>query len=259
MTPSWGVAALAFAALALVVRLLFPGIFLSALAPMIGLGNRFSAAGYGVYAAFADTAALAARNQKLFEENSALSAENRALLERQKSLNELLGDSADAPAGISAGVVARPPASGYDALVVAAGTDAGVALGMEAFGRGGVPVGLVTGVTPSFSRVTLFSAPEMRTEGWIGDEHAPVTLLGNGAGGFSAVVPRSSGAAAGDLAYLPGPGALPAGTVARVDGDAAAPMEVLRVVPALNPFSITWVTLRATGAAFAATTSPDLP
>ena len=36
--------------------------------------------------------------------------------------------------GILAGVVARPPESPYDTLVLAAGKNAGVTLGMEVFG-----------------------------------------------------------------------------------------------------------------------------
>ena len=58
--------------------------------------------------------------------------------------------------GIIAGIVARPPASPYDTLVLSAGSEEGVTLGMEAFGAGGVPLGVVSSVLANFSRVTLF-------------------------------------------------------------------------------------------------------
>ncbi|HVM58748.1 MAG TPA: rod shape-determining protein MreC [Candidatus Paceibacterota bacterium] len=252
--PTWGAGALAFAVLALLARLIAPGAFLYAARPMLAIGNDLSAAGERVYSAFADTATLAAKNQKLFEENSALAAENRALLAELADVRGLGSPDASAksPAPLIAGVVSRPPTSAYDTLVAAAGRADGVFAGMEAFGAGGVPLGTVSAVTDSFSRVALFSSPQMRTQGWIGAHRIPVTIAGEGAGSFSASVSRDAQVAAGDAVYVPGPGALPIGTVARIDGDAAAPTETLRIAPAVNPFSITWVMLRDTGATFAA-------
>lgn len=252
--------ALAFALLSLLLRLALPGVFLSLAAPALSVGNGVSAFGSRFYSSFADTATLAAKNQKLFEENSALAAENRALL-AQLSDTSALGNPDDSPKAVpsvTAGVVSRPPTSAYDTLVVAAGTADGVSSGMEAFGAGGVPLGVVSSASGSFSRVTLFSAPQMRTQGWIGSHLVPVTVNGEGGGSFSASVSRDAQIAAGDAVYLPGPGALPIGTVARIDGDAAAPTEILRITFALNPFSIAWVTIRDTGAAFgaAATSTP---
>lgn len=249
---SWGVFALTLVIFMLLVRLLAPNVFLQAFAPVFRSAAALSATTHRLSAGFRDAAALALQNERLAEENAALSSENTALVAKTASLSALLGSSSKerAAPGILAGVVARPPESPYDTLVLAAGTKEGVALGMEVFGIGGVPLGIVSTVSDDFSRVTLFSSPSMTTHGWVGSEKLPLTIQGAGGGAFNASLARASGIAAGDTVFAPGPGALPIGTVTRVDGDPAIPEVVLRIQPALNVFSITWVVVRDAGKAF---------
>ena len=79
---------------------------------------------------------------------------------------------------------------------------------------------------------------------------------------MTASVPRSAGISVGDTVYAPGPGSLPIATVARVDSVPSSPAVTLRILPSLNLFSVTRVTLRDTGmtreSAFSSTT-PVLP
>jgi len=192
---------------------------------------------------FSDASALTAQNERLMQENAALVAENQALLQKAVATRDL-------PLGILAGVVARPPESPYDTLVLAAGTSAGVEPGQKAFGAGGVPLGIVSAVSDDFSRVTLFSAPDVVTSGWVGSASLPLSIKGAGAGVMGATASRSAAIAVGDTVFAPGPGQLPIGTVARIDSDPSSPVVTLRIKPALNLFSIAWVTLRDTGAGF---------
>ena len=107
---------------------------------------------HAFFNSFGNTATLALQNEKLMNENAALANENQALLKKTASISGLVPDTR----GIIAGIVARPPASPYDTLVLSAGSAEGVTLGMEAFGAGGVPLGVVSSVLANFSRVTLF-------------------------------------------------------------------------------------------------------
>lgn len=239
---SWGAVALAFAVLALLLRLLAPNLFLQIFTPAFRAAEDVSAGSHALLNSFRDVAALAAQNERLMRENEALASENRALMERSAEQGELRS-------GIVVGVVARPPASPYDTLVVAGGARLGIALGMEAFGAGNVPLGAVSSVSADFSRITLFSAPGAITHGWVGNAHTPITLLGEGGGAMSATLPRSAPVAVGDTVFVPGPGLLPVGRVERIDGDPASPGVALRIAPNANPFSIAWVELRDTGAA----------
>jgi len=139
----------------------------------------------------------------------------------------------------------------YDTLVLSAGTHAGINKGMGVYGVGGLPLGVVSGVTSDFSRATLFSSPGVSVAAWVGNDHTPITLVGAGGGAYTARLPRSASIAVGDAVFLSGPGAIPVGTVIRVGGEASDPLATLFIRPATNPFSITWVTLREVGATLA--------
>jgi cell shape-determining protein MreC len=228
---SAGLLALAAAVLVLFVflfRLFFPGAFFALVSPLWSLGNQASAGLSG--AGDADGA--------LLQENAELKNENEALKARLKDVGALEGIPTEA--GILAGVLARPPVSPYDTLVLAKGTDAGISLGDIVFAEG-VPVGRVVEAASGSSRARLYSSTGERTEGWLGEERVPVTLLGEGAGTFSATVARELIASEGDIVYFPGPGAFPAGVVRKVKRDAASPSASLSIEPLVNPFSLTYV------------------
>lgn len=244
----WSVGALLCALVLLAFRYALPGFFLRVTMPVSTAGATVAGAVHGVAVQFADAAALSKKVDALTQQNAALGAQNRALLQQVSSIASLASPATST--SIVAGVVARPPMSPYDTLVLAAGTAAGVSAGMEVFGPGNTPLGVVTSVTSAFSRATLFSAPGQTVLGWAGAQHVPVTLEGTGGGSFSAVLPRSAGVAAGDVVYVSGPGALPVGTVQSLSGDPSAPSVALDIVPALNLYTVTWVALRDTGVAF---------
>ncbi|OGG77914.1 hypothetical protein A3A36_02475 [Candidatus Kaiserbacteria bacterium RIFCSPLOWO2_01_FULL_52_12b] len=246
---SWGAAALAFAVLVLFVRLLAPNLFWYVATPVFRSADALATQGHSLLSRFGDATLLAAQNEQLAHQNVVLANENQTLSQKVESLLALLNPSATARnmKGILAGVIARPPESPYDTLVVAAGAEDGVVRGQEAFGPGGVPLGVVGAVLAHFSRVTLFSAPGRTTNGWIGRENLPLTIVGAGGGAFHASVARSAGIAVGDTVFVPGPGKLPIGVVSRIDSDPSSPVVILRIMPTLNLFSVTWVELRDTG------------
>ncbi len=246
---SWGALAFAFAVAMLLLRLLAPNLFWQAFAPVFQVSDTIGAKSHSFLTSFSDAAALAGQNEKLASENAALANQNAALLQKVANLSALLGDTgvAKSAPSILAGVVARPPESPYDTLVLAAGEKEGVVLGMEAFGDGGVPIGVVSKVESDFSRVTLFSSPGMLTSGSVGHGNLPLTLSGAGAGALTASAARAADVAVGDTVFVPGPGMLPIGSVVRIDSDPLSPGVTLRIKPAVNPFTLAWVQLRATG------------
>ncbi|MBU6490989.1 rod shape-determining protein MreC [Patescibacteria group bacterium] len=255
---SWGTLALAFALCALLVRLVAPNLFWQVFAPTFRVADTFAGEIRFLSDSLGNAAALSLQNDNLAKENAALADENKTLLKKVNDVSALLGFSAPQKGdpGILAGVLARPPESPYDTLVLAAGKSTGVVRGMEAYGAGGVPLGIVTDVLDDFSRATLFSAPGMLTYGWVG-AHAtiPVTITGAGAGTMNASVPRSAGIVVGDSVFVPGPGMLPIGSVTRVDSDPSSPSVTLRILPLLNPFSVTWVVIRNVGTSLVATST----
>lgn len=248
-TVSWGVLALLFALCALVFRLVAPNVFLSAEAPLLQSASALG--GRSFFSGFSNTAALASRNEELASENAALASENQALHKMAEDHTTLLGAKSERRAGIIAGVLAGPPMSLYDTLVLARGERDGVALGQEAFGEGGVPLGIVSSVSADFSRVTLFSASGAVTRGWVGSANLPLEIRGAGGGALRASVAQAADVALDDAVFVPGPGALPVGRVARIDRDSASPSADILIRGALNQFSITWVELREASPSFA--------
>lgn len=256
---SWGAGALLCALLFLAFRLAAPNLFLKVVEPLFGASEGIAADSHAFLSHFSDAASLAALNEKLAAENAALADENAALLAKSEAQAALLGSSSARVAGIYAAIASRPPVSPYDTLVLAEGSKGGVAVGMEAFGPGGVPLGVVSSVLPDFSQLTLFSTPGTVTHGWVGHTGLPVTLTGVGGGALTASMPRSADISAGDTVFVPGPGQLPAGSVARVDSDPLSPAVTLRIVSAANLFSLSAVELRTTGitgVSFATSTLP---
>ncbi len=137
------------------------------------------------------------------------------------------------------GVLARPPVSPYDTLIVDQGSSAGVAEGAFVTGPGGAPLGNVSSVTSGSARVTLLSASGKKTDAWVGEHRIPVTLSGGGAGTFESSAPKDAKIIVGDSVFVQG--ALVAGTVVRIDSDAASPSATLHIQAVINPFSLLWV------------------
>ena len=244
ITP--GSLAMAFALIALFTRVVLPDAFFAIITPATRVSSNISNYAHFVLSSFDNAALLEKQNENLTNRNISLTNENQALAQKLSDISPLL-DGSTSKEGIIAGVITRPPESAYDTLLVNVGEASGSSVGMEAFGARGVPIGLVTATSAKSSRVTLFSAPNISINAWVGKNKLPILLRGAGGGAFNAVVPRTAMVTAGDLVYIPGPGALPIGSVARVDSDSSSPSSNLRIQGGTNIFSITWIELRDAG------------
>ena len=254
---SWGFFTLLAVVLLVAVRFIVPNFFWQIVTPAFRASDAIATESRALFSGFANAAAVSAQNDQLKNENAALAHENQTLLETIKNIGALAAASSS-PSGlprIVAGVVARPPTSPYDTLIISGGAKSGVSVGQEAFGDGGVPLGVVSSVLPDFSQVTLFSAPRVAVDGWVGAAHVPLSITGAGGGTMRATLSRLAGVALGDTVFVSGPGMLPVGTVVGIDNDPSSPSVTVRIQPALNFFSVGWVELRSTGSAFAASLS----
>jgi cell shape-determining protein MreC len=164
---SWGLVALACVLLLVLVRFVAPNFFLHLSTPFSTASSATNGKVRAFVAGFRNTSALAERNTQLVYENQALAFENQTLIARIEDMGKFADPAL--PEGVMAGVLARPPESPYDTLVLSSGLDDGIALGMRVFGPGGVPIGTISQVTADFSRVTLFSSPGVVTGGWVGE------------------------------------------------------------------------------------------
>jgi cell shape-determining protein MreC len=237
----WWAGAIGVALLIIIFRLVAPGAFVALTAPLSHTGVSTTASLGNVFASFTSNASLAQENTELRAENAALKNQNQALTVRTQDLTKLLGDSTAMESGYTAGVIARPPESPYDTLIIGDGSSEGIKEKAEVFAQGGVPIGTIKHAYGHSAQVSLFSSPGRTTAGWVGADREALTLIGQGSGTFIAKLPKGAAVAVGDGIYIPGPGALPIGTIVKIDTDPSSPTEIIRIQPSVNLFSVTWV------------------
>lgn len=225
------------------MRVFLPGLLATLATPLWKTGTVLTAGAGNTTSFFSDRIKLIQERDRLLAEQAALTQQALVSRARIQDLERLLGDRTEPNEGILAGVLARPPVTPYDILIVDAGTSSGVSVGDRVFGAGGTPIGTVASVAGETARIMLYSAAGQETESWIGVDRIAVTLVGRGSGAFSALVAREAGINPGDQVFVPGPGALPVGSVRAVASDPSSPRSLLEIEPLVNPFSITWVTI----------------
>ena len=221
----------------LILRLVFPAALISLASPLWSVGNMLTAAVGSATLSFESEDAVR-------EERDRLRAELTARTNEYHILRAELGDAkrlGDTESRTTAGVLARPPVSPYDTLIVVA--DAAVTVGAQAYGAGGIPVGTVSRADGESAHISLYSAPGRTTDGWAGEARTPVSLIGAGSGAFRASVAKDTPIAVGEQVFVPGPGALPIGTIVRIDTDPSSPSATLFIQPPRNPFSLAWVSI----------------
>ena len=176
------------------------------LGPVVGLRNSLGAT-------------AAARAQDELARAQAQLADRDLLAAENTELKKLLGRDEPAGTRVLASVLARPPGTPYDTLVLDVGARHGVAVGDRVYAGGRVVMGEVTEVRDATSVVTLYSAPARELPALLlhAGRATPLTLAGQGAGSFVAQVPAGSAVAVGDTIILSGiAGEIPAAVSAVV-------------------------------------------
>ncbi|MDO8564725.1 MAG: rod shape-determining protein MreC [bacterium] len=164
--------------------------------------------GVGQFAGvFRSKEALVRDAEKLREkvrEQEVLFADYEAL-KTERDMLASLGGRGEEHQGIISGVLAVPPQTLYDTLLLDAGETAGVAEGDMVF-NGSVLIGEIRRVLAHSSVVELFSAPGRETSVVIVHAGEPVRAIATGEGGgiFVAVLPKEVAVSVGDGVFLPG-------------------------------------------------------
>jgi len=151
------------------------------------------------------------------EEKDRILLDRDALAAENQLLKEEFGRS-PAGKGILAAVLALPPRSPYDTLVLDIGEEGGVAEG--ALVRvGPVAIGTIVRVHTRTSVVELYSAPGTETPLQLSHEGAlvPIEVVGLGNGAFTFTLPKETSVGAGDMVLMPGIQTILFGTVDSVD------------------------------------------
>lgn len=179
---------------------LFGNLIIATVSPLWRAENSFSRSLSTLGTFFKTRGTLIHENTTLKERLASLELELSAFSLSQSEnerLLALLGRQSEA-GGIVVAVLTHPPQSPYDLLVVDAGEKEAVLVGARAFLPEGPEVGVVTQVSPSFSRVKLLSTSGEKTQAVLERHQVAVTLEGLGGGNFKIVLPREAQVEVGD-------------------------------------------------------------
>lgn len=140
------------------------------------------------------------------------------VLKENEELRTLLGATREER--IAAGVIARPPYTPYDTLILDQGSDEGVIDHAPVFLGSGLAVGYVRSTTNRSSLVTLFSSPGVETSVYIFGPDIFARAYGIGGGVVRIDIPQGITLTQGDLVILP---SLDSGVLGTIDSVEAIP------------------------------------
>ncbi|MCK6462207.1 MAG: rod shape-determining protein MreC [Candidatus Pacebacteria bacterium] len=174
---------------------------------------------------------LESRNAEL--ESQLLLAET--FREENEELKSFLGQTNNREY-ILGSVVFRPPQSPYDVIIVDAGSENGVAVGMRAVAYSNIMVGSVAEVLPKTSKIRLISFTGQETGVLIGDSGVPATAAGIGGGNMEIRIPSSVSASTSDKIITGGSFPLLVGAAEKIEADDLSPFKriLFRVPVNLN-------------------------
>jgi cell shape-determining protein MreC len=116
-------------------------------------------------------------------------------------------------------ILARPPRTPYDSLIIDIGEDEGLVVGDDVYAEKDYAIGTIVEVLKSTAVVKLYSAPDQKIDVLLGDSTVSVVAEGRGSGNFYIKVPKNIAVHEGDQIVIPSMKNRVLGTAERVDSD----------------------------------------
>ncbi len=184
----------------------FTRVQLERLAPSVwGMGEQFSSFNTQLSSIFYSKSSLLEENETLKKEIRDISLkllDRNLLYEENLSLKERLGRSENVQT-VVARVIARPPQSLYDTLVVDAGSKEGIKVGEKVLYGDNIMIGEIAEVFEKNSKVKLFSSSGENINVTVGKQAVPALAVGAGGGNFEIKIPRNTPVSLGDSILAP--------------------------------------------------------
>ena len=131
------------------------------------------------------------------EKNKIKLIERDLLLEENKNLKTALGRNQE-ESNLPGLVLAKPPQTIYDVLIIDLGERDGIQVGEKVFFEN-IILGEIIEVSRMTSKVRLYSGGNMETDALIGRLNLPVKVLGRGNGNFEIRLPQDLSVEVGDF------------------------------------------------------------
>lgn len=177
--------------------------------PFAAIRNALSTSVEGLSTFFQSKESLQAQNTTLKKDAAlyaAVVAERDYFATKAYQLQTLLGEfgSSSPSAFVTAAVFSKPDFSPYDTMLVAAGSDQGVATGDLVFADPYTLIGYVSSVSATAATVTAYSTPGQTINVLLGSSSLEAAAEGLGGGTLEVRLPRNSPVAIGDIVTAAG-------------------------------------------------------
>ncbi|MFA6094736.1 MAG: rod shape-determining protein MreC [Candidatus Paceibacterota bacterium] len=198
-----------FLGLVLFLRWMFPhmwgSLFGLLVTPVQKSENEIAASSPFIFGYFQSKTALVTENLQLkhdAEMGKLSSLAFDAVYRENMELKEMLGRKSSSHVVLGA-VLARPPQTLYDTILLDVGSDDGIALGQKVFVGSTTVVGKITEVRTHQAIALLASAPGEKVEVLIGKKDISATAEGKGGGNFEIKIPKDVLVTKGDAITIP--------------------------------------------------------
>ncbi|MBI5816912.1 MAG: rod shape-determining protein MreC [Candidatus Yonathbacteria bacterium] len=211
------------------------------LAPSIwGVGEQLALSNSPMISAFYSKSSLLTENEALKKEIRDISLkllDRNLLYEENLSLKERLGRSGSMQT-VVARVIAKPPHSLYDTLVIDVGSREGIKGGEKVLYGDNIMVGEIAEVFEKTSKVRLFSSSGENINVTIGNHAVQATAIGVGGGNFEIKIPRDTPISLGDTILVPSIMPHFLGVVEYIESKESDPFERILFKNPISPLGI---------------------
>lgn len=192
-------------------------------------------------------ASISKENHSLIEEilNIRLTMIDYQILKKENNeLKELLSRIEIKKDFILGNILTKPNHSPYDTVVIDIGSDVGVKENDKVYANGNIPIGIIGKVYDKTSVITLYTNPELKTEGFIEGTNASVVLIGRGGGNFEMIIPIELNAEKGTMVYLPGYTTEALAVIDEVISEPSDPFKKVILSSPVNIQNLKWVQVK---------------
>ncbi len=193
---------------------------------------------------FSSKSALLKENQNLrsyIESNEAKNLRFETINREYQNLLSAYGRNASSSNFVLGNVIAKPPQSPYDVLIIDVGNDHGVGVGESVYGPGEILVGRVNEVTDSSSKVVLFSSVGEKSDVTVERTSESISIIGTGGGNLEAEAAQEMDIIIGDTVVLPQFNGAIIASVVSIDTSVTSAFKRVLLKSPLNIFSFRWV------------------
>lgn len=219
-----------------------PGVLESIFARSAGVNTATVSAGNSFLSFFKDKSDLQAKVKRLEDNELALQLQLQIASFTQKENMDLRELLSYVPAeGVLGSVIAWPPKTAYDTLLIETGE--GVSIGDLVLGRGIAPIGLVERTEGRYAYVTLFSSGSLQTQVRVGEGRDLLELTGRGGGSAFIIAPKEVAIDRGDEVFFPYNGNTFMGHIGAVETNPSSSTKNLWIVFPKHFYAYTWVSV----------------